>query len=156
MVSVSGECHGESILRDNDVFCAVSFSGTMWSAVLVLLEKCFWWQRKFFACGPMPCHFFEHPTPACPRPMTDAGQHSLHFMVNTAVETRLCHATLSCSDPKPDCQRATTRCPGAVDTTPPCTCADAQQYFQKNKRFLATVNLLEGGTCNDSLTTVTT
>ena len=25
-------------MRDNDVFCAVSLSGTMWSAMLVLLE----------------------------------------------------------------------------------------------------------------------
>ena len=46
-------------------------------------KKCFWWQRKFYACGPMPCHFFEHPTPACPRPMIDAGQHSLDFLGGT-------------------------------------------------------------------------
>ena len=49
VLTVSGDGAMECQMRVNDVFCAVSFSGTMRSAVSVLLEKKR--QRKPLACG---------------------------------------------------------------------------------------------------------
>ena len=40
VVCVCGECHGESNDVLNDVFCAVSLSGAMWSVLLEETAHC--------------------------------------------------------------------------------------------------------------------
>ena len=83
-----------------------------------------WRQRMPLACDPSIAHFLKHPTAACSRSVIHAGQKCSQFcgigrsgilnelclelgpqknfweteLGNEVVETRLCRATLSCSD----------------------------------------------------------
>ena len=130
-------------LRVYAVFCAVSVSGTMWSAMRVPLENAaFSGNASLQPADPCIAQFLEHPT-AQRLPVhgvIHAGQKvpailgigrswTLNELClelvpqkrnlretdlgNTVVETRLCRAKLSCGDHRPACTRATARCAGA-------------------------------------------
>ena len=61
-------------MRGKDVFCVVSFGGTMRSAMSVLLEKtAFGGNASLQLADPGSAHFLEHPTTACPRRATLAA-----------------------------------------------------------------------------------
>ena len=49
-------------MRDNDVFCAVSFSDTLWSAVFVLLIKNVFVGNAGLGLRTQPATCLEHPT----------------------------------------------------------------------------------------------
>ena len=58
----------------NDVFCAVSLSGTMRSAMSVLLEKAaFGGDASLQPADPSHAHLLEHRTTACSRSVIHAG-----------------------------------------------------------------------------------
>ena len=145
VLSACRECHGVSNDVLNDLFCAVSLSGTMQCAVSVLLEKtAFGENASLNLADPCLAIFLEHPTAACPRSVIHAGQKCPQLswicrswmlnglclelvpqqkvqgrdLENTVVETRRCRATLSCRDHKRACKRATARCPRAIKTFP--------------------------------------
>ena len=108
VLSVSVQRVVECQMRDTDLFCSVSFSGTIRSAMSALLEKnSFLAATQAFSLRTSRiANFPEHPTTSCPRPVTHAGQEFRQFCArNTVVETRLCHATLSCSGHKPAWKR---------------------------------------------------
>ena len=67
-------------MRVNDVFSAVFLSGTMQSAISVILEKpAFGGNASLQLADPSLTHFLEHPTAACPRSVIHAGQKSPQF-----------------------------------------------------------------------------
>ena len=62
------------------VFCAVSWSGTMRSAMSVPLEKpAFGGKAGLQPADPSIAHFLEHPKAACPRPVIHAGRKCPQF-----------------------------------------------------------------------------
>ena len=72
--SVSVESAMECRMRGKDVFCVVSFGGTMRSAMSVLLEKtAFGGNASLQLADPGSAHILEHPTTACPRRATLAA-----------------------------------------------------------------------------------
>ena len=71
VVCVCGDCSGVSDDVVNDVFCAVSLSGTMRSVMSMLLKgTAFGGQASLQPADLSSTHLIEHPTAACPRPMT--------------------------------------------------------------------------------------
>ena len=78
-VSVVPSVSVETAMESNDVlmtcFCAVSLSGTMRSAMSVLLEEtAFGGHASLEPADPSIADVLEHHTPASPRPMIHAGQ----------------------------------------------------------------------------------